>query len=95
MSVYMIIESEVREPKSYAKYIEQVPRIIEKYGGRYLSRGNKIISLSASWNPERIIIVEFESLQQIKECFNSEEYKKIAPFREQGATTKAIVVEGC
>jgi uncharacterized protein (DUF1330 family) len=91
----MIIETQVKDPKMYAQYIEQVPKVIEKYGGRYLSRGNKIISLSEDWNPERIIIVEFESAQKIKECFTSLEYKKISHFREQGAVVRAVVVEGC
>jgi uncharacterized protein (DUF1330 family) len=95
VSVYMIIEAEVKDPKMYAEYIEQVPKVIEKYGGRYLARGNKIISLSEDWNPERMSIIEFDSVQKIKECFTSPEYKKVSHFREQGANIRAVVIEGC
>lgn len=95
MSVYMIIETEVKDKKMYGQYIEKVSAIIEKFGGRYLIRGGKIISLSESWNPERISIIEFESVQKIKECFSSPEYQKIAPLRENSTITRAIVVEGC
>jgi uncharacterized protein (DUF1330 family) len=95
MPVYMIIETEVKDKKMYAQYIEKVWAIIEKFGGRYLVRGGKVISLSESWNPERIIIIEFESVRKIKECFSSPEYQKIAHLRENSAITRAIVVEGC
>jgi uncharacterized protein (DUF1330 family) len=91
----MIIETEVKDKKMYGQYIEKVSAIIEKFGGRYLIRGGKIISLSESWNPERISIIEFESVQKIKECFSSPEYQKIAPLRENSTITRAIVVEGC
>lgn len=90
----MIIETQVKDPKMYSEYIAKVPPIIKKFGGKYLSRGNKIISFFGGWNPERIIIIEFESVQKAKDCFNSPEYKKISPLRENSVKTKAIVVKG-
>jgi uncharacterized protein (DUF1330 family) len=39
MPVYMIIEIKVMDYELYTKYVEKVPEIIKKYGGRYLVRG--------------------------------------------------------
>jgi uncharacterized protein (DUF1330 family) len=95
MAAYMIIETKVKDKDMYQQYIDKVPAIIKKFGGRYLVRGGNVISLSEGWNPERVIVIEFESAQNIKECFNSPEYLKIAPLRQKSAITKAVIVEGC
>lgn len=91
--VYMIAEIKIIDRELYSQYVEKVPEIVKKYGGHYLARGGKITPMSGDWNPERIIIVEFENIEQLKKCFNSPEYLEIAPFREQSTTGKSIIVE--
>lgn len=39
MSVYMIIDSKVKDGDKYRQYIDQVSSIVIKYGGRYHVRG--------------------------------------------------------
>jgi len=91
----MIIEVEIKDNERYSKYVEKVPEVIDKYGGRYLVRGGKVTPLSGNWNPERMVLIEFGSIEQLRKCFKSTEYLKIAPLREQSITSKAIVVDGC
>ncbi len=93
MSVYMIIQSTIKDGEKYNQYIDQVSPIVEKYGGRYHVRGENIQSFG-SWKPERIIIIEFQSEDQIHEWLQSPEYLAIAPLREEGADAQAILVEG-
>ena len=95
MSVYMIIDIQVKDNEMYSKYIEKVPEIISKYGGRYLTRGGKIIPLTGNWNPERIVLIQVDSIEQLQRCFQSPEYLEIAPLREQATVSRAIIVEGC
>ncbi|MFA5063690.1 MAG: DUF1330 domain-containing protein [Candidatus Omnitrophota bacterium] len=96
MAVYFIVEIKTKDEnkEAYAKYIEQVRPIVEKYKGRYLTRGGKITSIFGNWNPERIIIIEFPSQENVKEWLNSPEYKGIAILREASTVTRAIMVEG-
>lgn len=94
MAVYMIIDIEVKEDEAYSEYIDRVYEIVTKYGGKYLVRGGKITPVSNMWNPERIIVIEFQNIRQMEECFESHEYSEIAPLREQSTASKAIVVEG-
>ena len=93
MSVYMIIDSKVKDGDKYNQYIEQVSPIVEKYGGRYHVRGEKIKSLG-TWKPERLIVIEFSSEAHIRQWLASSEYLAIAPLREMGAETQAIIVDG-
>lgn len=45
MSVYMIIESQVRDAALYDQYVQFIAPIVERYGGRYLARGGKVTPL--------------------------------------------------
>jgi uncharacterized protein (DUF1330 family) len=94
MSVYMIIESTVKDRKKYGEYIDRVSPVVAKYGGRYHVRSENIQAMG-SWKPERIIVLEFPSEKHIKDWLASTEYKAIASLREEGADARAILVEGC
>jgi len=94
MSVFMIIEIEIKNRELYSQYVEKVPEIVEKYGGRYLIRGGKVTPLSGHWNPERMIVIAFETVEQLQRCFSSPEYLELAPLREQSTVSKSIIVDG-
>ena len=94
MAVYMIVEIEIRDPESYSQYVDRVQAVVEAHGGQYLVRGGNAISLSGGWDPERIIVIEFASREQVRACFASAEYLALAPLREQSTTSRAIVVNG-
>jgi uncharacterized protein (DUF1330 family) len=94
MAVYVIIEIKITDKGPYAEYVRKVRSIVEKYNGRYLVRGAKVIPIFGNWNPERIIVIEFPSSKDVKRWLNSQEYKEIARLREQSTITKAIMVEG-
>jgi len=91
----LIVEAkEVFDRELYGEYIRQVPALIEKFGGKYLVRGGAVAVLAGDWEPARLIVVAFDSREQFQRWWNSPEYRKLAPLRERGARTNAIVVEG-
>jgi len=94
MAVYMIIETQVKDHELYAKYIEKAYGVIIKHGGRYIVRGGRVITFSGNWNPERVVVIEFDSVEDVKKCFQSSEYAELAPLREEAVQGQAIIVEG-
>jgi len=95
MPVYMIIEAkEVKDKNGYGQYIRQVPETIAKFGGRYLARGGKVKVVAGDWNPGRVIILEFPSMDKYEAWWNSPEYRAVAPLREKSARVNAVVLEG-
>ena len=94
MPAFMIAEIEVRDPETYAEYTRQASEVVERYGGRYLVCGGQTIPLSGDWLPERLIVIEFPSTEQVQRCFQSEEYQRIAPLREASTRSRAVLVEG-
>ena len=94
MAAYMIIELEVVDEDAYAEYKARVPATIAQYGGKYLVRGGSTTPLEGGWEPARIVVLEFESLERLRAWNESPEYAQVAPIRERAARTKSIAVEG-
>ncbi|MDE7061811.1 MAG: DUF1330 domain-containing protein [Lachnospiraceae bacterium] len=82
------------KPQRYQEYIREVEPIVKRFGGRYMVRSDRVTNLSEDWKPDRVIIIEWDSREQLEQCFRSEEYQKIAGKRENSVDSKAIIVEG-
>ncbi len=95
MPVYLIIEVEVTDPDTYAQYVEKVPAIVKKFGGRYMARGGEVTPLAGDWQPERVILLEFPSAERLRNWLASPEYAPLAALRGKSAKARAVVVEGC
>jgi uncharacterized protein (DUF1330 family) len=94
MPVYLIVEIAVRDRELYQEYVAKAPAIIEQYGGKYLARGGRVTPMMGGWSPERVILIEFDSIEKLQSCFQSKEYLEIAPLREQSTTARSIIIEG-
>ena len=94
MSAYVIVEVAIHDHKEYEEYKKLTPASIAAYGGRFVIRGAKTESLEGNWNPERIVVLEFPSLERAKEWYSSKEYAPAKKIRHANATSKMLVVEG-
>lgn len=90
----MLVEARTKDSEKYRRYVSEVSRLVPRFGGRYLVRGGKITPMGDTWKPERIIILEFPSEADIRAWLSSPEYRAIAPLREAGAETRAVILEG-
>ncbi len=93
MKVYLFADIEVRDEKTYFEYVRQAREIMKKYGGRHLVKNEVIMPLSGGWEPRRVILLEFPSREALRECFDSPEYRRIAPLRESSISSRAIIME--
>lgn len=94
MSGYVIVELDVTDRDGFAEYAKLVPSIIEAFGGKYLVRGGKHETIEGDWNPKRVVVLEFESVERAKEMFASKEYAPVAAIRHRTAKSNVIIVEG-
>jgi uncharacterized protein (DUF1330 family) len=95
MSVYLIVEIEIEDENLYSRYVEGVADVVHGHGGRYLARGGSVTPVSGGWVPERVVLIEFDTAEQVERCFSSPEYARLAPLRERSTKSRAIVVQGC
>jgi len=94
VSAYVIVEIEVVDPVGYEEYKKLAGATVDKYGGKYIVRGGKMAVLEGDWKPNRIVVLQFESMERAKEWLNCEEYREPRKMRHRTAKTNMIVVEG-
>ncbi|HPI92374.1 MAG TPA: DUF1330 domain-containing protein [Deltaproteobacteria bacterium] len=95
MAAYVIVQVEVTDPDRFGNYLKETPRVMERFGGRYLARGGETVTLEGDGRPGRVVIIEFPSLKDAEAWYGSEDYRRIKGLREGAATGTIVAVEGC
>ena len=94
MAVYAVVNVRVTDPVRYEEYRSKAPATIASYGGRYLVRGGALEVLEGEWDPERLVVLEFESIGRLREWYDWPEYAPLKQLRQEAAATQLVVVEG-
>jgi uncharacterized protein (DUF1330 family) len=94
MSAYVIVEIDVVDPVGYEGYKKRASASVEKHGGKYIVRGGKTEVLEGDWQPKRIVVLQFDSMQRAKDWLHCEEYREPRKMRHRTARTNMILVEG-
>jgi uncharacterized protein (DUF1330 family) len=94
MPAYIIVEVEIHDAAQYEEYKKLTPISLAAYDGRFIVRGGKAEALEGEWQPQRIVVLEFPTIEKAKEWWASEEYAPAKNLRRQTAHTRMIVIEG-
>lgn len=94
MSAYVVVEVDITDPERFKDYQAMVPATIAAFGGKYLVRGGEVETLEGSWNPSRVVVLEFESVEQAKRWWDSDEYREARDLRQATSAANMIVVQG-
>ena len=94
MTAYLIVETDITDPEQYEQYKAASPGAVAAGGGRFIVRGGEHAVLEGDWNPTRLVVIEFESLEAAKAFYESPEYQAAIKLREGAARINMVVVEG-
>ena len=94
MAGYIVADIEITDPDAYQKYAQQTAATIERYGGKFLVRGGRSETLEGDWKTERLVILEFPSVEQAKKWYDSPEYSAIKGIRHRSAISSMLLVHG-
>ena len=94
MAAYVILEIETSDAAAMAAYREVAPPSVAVHGGRYLVQAGAVESLEGGWTPERIVVLEFDSVERAKAWWESAEYREPKLLRRAAGRSRTIVVEG-
>ena len=90
---YWIVHVTVTDPDNYPKYIAADAAAFEKYDARFLVRGGRCHGPEGPVR-ERHVVIEFESYDQARACYDSPEYQAAAKLRQASADSEIVIVEG-
>ena len=94
MKAYIIVDIAVTNPDRYEDYKKLTPASLIPFDGKFIVRGGKTETLEGSWEPGRVVVLEFPSRESAKAWWDSEEYAPAKVIRQSASRTKMIIVDG-
>ncbi|MBN8654065.1 MAG: DUF1330 domain-containing protein [Cytophagales bacterium] len=99
MPAYIIAEVSIHNPAEYEDYKKLTPGSLKNFQGKFIVRGGKTecledVPIAIGRNPERIVVLEFPTIELAKAWWASEEYAPAKALRQRTAHTKMLLVEG-
>ncbi|MFN3611709.1 DUF1330 domain-containing protein [Tepidimonas sp.] len=94
MSAYIIADVDVTDPQQYEEYKRWSSAAIQAHGAEVLVRGGAVTVLEGSWQPSRIVVLRFPSVEAARAFHDSPEYRRAREARAGAAVMRMIAVEG-
>ena len=94
-SAYIIVDMKISDPERYKQYMAAAPAAVAAFGGEYLVRGGRHAVMEGDWQPTRMALLRFPSLERAQAFYQDENYRAARALR-LGATEffNMVVVEG-
>ena len=92
MPAYLIADETIADEAAFDEYKRQVLPLIERHGGRFLSRGGtvKVLESGTGWTPGRMVIIEFPDMAALTEWYASPDYAPVKDL-QLGAARSTLV----
>ncbi len=92
---FLIVDAKSSDPQAIQRYRELAQVAVAQFGGRYVVRGGEYQVLEGDWRPERLVVVEFPSLEQARRFYDSPEYLAARAARAGVSSFDMLLVEAC
>ena len=95
MPAYVIASvTEAHDQATLEEYRRRNTDAVASHGGRFLVRGETIEVLEGSWDPLRLVVIEFADMAAARGWYESKDYQAITPMRQSASTTDIVLVAG-
>jgi uncharacterized protein (DUF1330 family) len=93
-SAYIIANVRVTDPVQYEEYKKLSTLAMQAHGAEPCVRGGAVTVLEGDWQPDRMVVLKFPSVEQAQRFYDSPEYKKARDARAGAAVMRMVLVEG-
>lgn len=94
MAAYVIFDVEIRDPAQYQEFMTGVKPALEAAGAKYLARGGDHKVYEGDWEPRRIVLLEFPSIEAWESFYTGETYQNLKAIRDACSSARLVGVEG-
>jgi uncharacterized protein (DUF1330 family) len=91
---YWIAHVKIRDPERYKDYVAANAVAFKKYNARFIVRGGRNEVRGAPIAGDRHVVLEFESYEVARACYESPEYKAAIAIRDQASDASVVIIEG-
>ncbi len=94
MSAYVIFDVDIRDSARYQEFMAGVKPALDKAGAKYLARGGPHTVHEGDWQPRRIVLLEFPSLDAWEEFYHGPTYQGLKAVRDACSSARLVSVAG-
>ena len=92
---YVIADTEaVHDAALYDEYRRGVMPTLERHGGRFAVRGGPHSVKEGTWQPTRLVVIEFPSLEAAEAWYADPEYQRLVKLRQRAGKDHLLIVQG-
>ena len=93
-SAYIIANVTVTNPQQYEEYKKWSSAAMQAHNAEVCVRGGKVEVLEGDWQPDRMVLLKFPSVEAARLFDASPEYGKARAARQGAAIMRMVIVEG-
>lgn len=95
MPAFLIADITAHDMERYrlGNHLDVIPAIAARYRGRFKVRGGNLEVLEGDWRPQRLVVIEFPSMNDLLGFYHSEEYRPFREIRQRSAESRIVAVE--
>jgi len=94
MPAYLFVDLDIHDPRAYEAYKQQVPALIARHGGVYLTRGGAFEVLEGDWQPQRLVLFRFPDRAAIHRFMDDPDYAPLKALRQKVASSRIVAFDG-
>jgi len=94
MAAYILLEVDVENPSLYEDYKMTAAPTLAAHSGRFVVRGGAHWTLEGDWDPKRLVVLEFDSVEHARAWYASPEYTAARAIRQRASRGRMVLVEG-
>lgn len=94
MPAYVIFDVEINDPARYQEFMAGVKPALEQAEAKYLARGGAHKVYEGDWEPRRIVLLQFPSVDAWEDFYNGETYQGLKSIRDACSSARLVSVVG-
>ena len=94
MAAYLIADVEVTDPAAMGDYFKLAGESLAPFQWKSILCCGVVEVLEGDWKPKNMVMLEFESMEQAQQWYNSPAFTKAKDILHRAASTNVILVEG-
>lgn len=94
MAAYAIVDVTVHDIAEFLIYQRKLAPLLQAAGARYLARGGELRVYEGDYEPGRLLVVEFPSLESMDAFFSGSSYLSLQNERDACSTCRILAVQG-
>ena len=94
MTAYLVVDAKSSDAERMAEYRRLAQIAVEKFGGCYLVRGGAYEVLEGEWQPQRLVVVQFDNAEKARLFYDSPEYLEARQVRASCSHFDMLLIEG-